>query len=164
MENLLVTVLGHRDSGKSETWNSLFGRRMRTGSRLRRLYLRQGEYVEVFLVYGSAEEREKYIGEIMPDVNPRIVLSSMQYRADVRRTIDYFIERQYSIYYHWLNPGYSDPYDVARFDYLGILNYLIGLGSIGAIRNGKIEVDSRVQEIREFIYAWALFRNLILRD
>lgn len=89
-DNLVIAVLGNRNSGKSTTWNELFGRTVRTGSQMRRLDLTATEYVEVFLVSGSPEERETYVGEIIGTQTPRIVLCSMQYRADVTQTIDFF--------------------------------------------------------------------------
>jgi hypothetical protein len=62
-DNLCVAVLGHRNSGKSLTWNTLFGRRVSTGRRMRRLFLTPTQYVEVFLVSGSSEERHLYVEE-----------------------------------------------------------------------------------------------------
>jgi len=163
MDNLVVTVLGHSDSGKSTTWNDLFGKTVRTGTKVRRLYLRKKEYVEVFLVSGSPEERETYVGKIIGKQKPRIVLCSMQYRNDVTQTIDYFNKNSYSNYCHWLNPGYSDPFDVPMFDTLGLINNLLSLGSTISIQNGKGNRNQRVQLLREYIYGWATFRNLIQR-
>lgn len=164
MDKLLVSVIGKRNSGKSSTWNSLFGRTVKTGIKLKRLYLSETEYVNVFLVSGSPEERETYVGELIKVNNPTIVLCSMQYRIDVIQTIDYFNERNYKIFSQWLNPGFKATNELPQFDTLGIFNYLIGLDSIVGIRNGKIDLRSRVQEIREFIYGWAKYRNLILTD
>ena len=53
MDKLLVSVIGKRNSGKSSTWNSLFNRTVKTGIKLKRLYLNETEYVNVFLVSGS---------------------------------------------------------------------------------------------------------------
>ena len=164
MNKLLVSVIGKRNSGKSSTWNSLFGRTVKTGTKLKRLYLNETEYVNVFLVSGSPEERETYVGELITINNPAIVLCSMQYRVDVTQTIDYFKERDYQILTHWLNPGFNDPNELPQFDTLGIFNYLIGIDSTVGIRNGKIDLSDRVQEIKEFIYGWAKYRNLILTD
>ncbi len=77
--NLVVAVLGNRNSGKSRTWNSLFrkGRSVKTGPRMRKLFLTDTQYVEVFLVSGSPEERKLYVGDIIGDLKPRIVLCSM---------------------------------------------------------------------------------------
>jgi len=58
--NLVIVIMGNRKSGKSTTWNTLFGRQVRTGKK--KLYLTNYDYVEVFLVSGSPEEREKYVG------------------------------------------------------------------------------------------------------
>lgn len=161
MENIVISVLGHRNSGKSTTWNGLFDRTVRTGSETRRLYLNQNEFVEVFLVSGSPEERETYVGDIVGTLRPRIILCSMQYRQDVNTTIDFFLQNHYEIYCQWLNPGYSDPFDIPMFDNLGIINYLISHKSTVTIQNGKLNLNERVQLLKEFIYGWARYRNLI---
>ena len=161
MDNIAITILGHRNSGKSTTWNELFRQTVRTGRQTRRLYLNQNEFVEVFLVSGSPEERETYVGEIVGTQRPRIVLCSMQYRNDVVSTIDFFLQNDYAIYCQWLNPGYSDQFDIAMFDNLGIINYLISQNSTVTIQNGKLNLDTRVQLLKEFMYGWAQYRNLI---
>lgn len=86
MEKLLVAVLGDRNSGKSHTRNTLFGATVRTGKDERRLYFNSCEYVNVFLVSGSPEERETYVGELITAEKPKIVLCSTQYRDIVKDT------------------------------------------------------------------------------
>ena len=161
MDNLVVAVMGHRNSGKSTTWYELFGRTVRTGTELKKLYLTNTEYIEVFLVSGSPEERETYVGDIIGTLRPRIVLCSMQYRRDVTTTIDFFIQNEYSVFVHWLNPGFNDD-NVKSFDELGLINYLIANDSIVGIRNGRVSTKKRVQEIRDYLYGWAKSRNLLL--
>src|SRR5690606_159231 len=109
-------------------------------------------------------ERETYVGDIVGDQRPRIILCSMQYRQDVTTTIDFFLENNYSLYCQWINPGYSDPQDIQMFDRLGILNYLVANNSTITIQDGKKGLNGRVQLIREFIYGWAKYRNLIQTD
>ena len=75
-DNLVVSVLGNRNSGKSYTWNKLFGREVRTGKKLKRLYFNENEYVLVFLISGSPEERHKYVGDLITAKQPEIVLCS----------------------------------------------------------------------------------------
>lgn len=162
MKNLAIAVLGNRNSGKSKTWNELFGKTVRTGSELKCLYLTETEYVEVFLVSGSPEERGTYVGDIIGKQKPRIVLCSMQYRLDVIDTFEYFFKNDYSIYCHWLNPGYKDFYEISCIDSLGLTNYIISQGGIIGIRNAKVDLNGRVNEIRDFIYGWAKFRRLIV--
>jgi len=163
MDKLLIAVMGNRNSGKSSTWYSLFNNhKVKTGKKLRRLYLNEIEYVNVFLVSGSPEERNKYVGEIITVREPLIVLCAMQYRKDVVQTIDYFTERDYQIYCHWLNPGFSDQNAEPMLDTLGILNYLIGLQCSIGVRNGKVNLTDRVQELREYIYGWAKYKGLLL--
>ena len=156
---LLVGVLGNRNSGKSHTWNALFGGTVRRGTRPRPLELRSGECVNTFLVSGSFEERGEYAGDILDNQNCRIVLCSMQYTADVRATFDYFIANGFFLYIQWLNPGYSDSSQV--LDHLDLVDEILSVPSIFSIRNGKIDANDRVQEIREFIYGWATYRDLV---
>lgn len=158
-KRLLVGVLGNRNSGKSHTWNNLFGRVVQRGKHPRQLELQPGKCVEVFLVSGSFEERDEYAGEILEDQNCRIVLCSMQYIDDVHDTLDYFIENDFFLYMQWLNPGYSDPGE--NWDRLGLVNKILSVQSAFALRDGRINASDRVQEMREFIYGWATYRNLI---
>src|SRR5687768_14075583 len=102
-----MAVLGNRNSGKSLTWNTLFGRRVGTGRRMRRLFLTATQYVEVFLVSGSSVERHMYVGDIIAEMAPPIVLCSLQSHPDVTQTIQYF-RQHYFLYVHRLNPGYGD--------------------------------------------------------
>src|SRR6266699_2292504 len=99
-DKLVISVLGNRNSGKSYTWNTLFRHTVRTGSRMRRLYLNPSEYIEVFLVSGSPEEKHTYVGKIVGRRNPHIILCSIQYLANATQTIDYFLENGYSLYTH----------------------------------------------------------------
>ena len=160
-DRLFVGVLGNRNSGKSTTWNSLFGTPVRTGSNARMLELRRGECVEVFLISGSPEERDIYAGDVLRSQTARIILCSMQYVAHVIDTIDYVENEEFWSYVQWLNPGYSDE-DVALADSMGIANRLLYMGATLAIRSGKVDPSSRVKELREFIYGWASFRELIV--
>lgn len=157
---LLIGVLGNRNSGKSHTWNTMFGRKVNRGKKPRFLELRTGEDVEVFLVSGSFEERKEYAGDILGNQDCRIVLCSMQYTEDVQKTLDYLIEHDFYLYIQWLNPGYDDPGEV--WDRLGLVNQILSVPSTFSIRNGQNDANARVQEMREFIYGWAKYRNLLL--
>jgi hypothetical protein len=161
-DRLFVGVLGHRNSGKSRTWNELFGATVHTGKLPRMLELRPGECVEVFLISGSNEERNQYAGDVLGGQNARIVLCSMQYIDSVVDTIRYVEDQGFRIYVQWLNPGFSDPAQQYS-DYLGIANRLLfnSKATLG-VRSGKDDPASRVREIKEFIYGWAKFRNLIV--
>ena len=159
-DRLLVGVLGNRNSGKSHTWNTLFGGVVRRGRQPRRLELQPGECAEVFLVSGSFEERKEYAGDILNDQDCRIVLCSLQYATEVSQTLKYLFEQDFRLYVQWLNPGYSDAGPVK--DNLGLVNEILSAASVMSIRDGKVDAASRVQEIREFIYGWARYRGLIL--
>lgn len=160
-DRLFVAVLGNRNSGKSTTWNDLFGRTVKTGKQSRSLELRQGECVDVFLVSGSFEERSLYAGDVLEDQNSRIVLCSMQYTEDVAKTLDYVKEKGFALYVQWLNPGYSDTGE--SWDRLGLVNRILDAPAALAIRSGKVNLSGRVQEMREFIYGWAAYRGLIFK-
>lgn len=162
--NLVVGILGHRNSGKSTTWYELFEEKVKTGSRIRKLYLTKTKYVEVFLVSGSPEERGAYVGDLIGEHRPRIILCSMQYIFEVMDTIDFFVDNDYSLYVQWLNPGYSDQNDIAHSDYLGIVNRIMSLDSTISTRNGKDNPNQRVQEIIDYLYGWASSRNLLLSE
>ena len=156
---LAITVLGNPNSGKTETWKILFDRDVRTGSHIRRLYLNAEEYLDVFLVSGSAEERGMNIEDIIGDADPTIVLCSIQYRSDVLRTLNYFQENGFSLFTQWINPGYSDQALIP--DTLGLLSYLLYHDGTVEIRSGKDDARSRVREIKDFVYGWAFSRGLI---
>ena len=125
----------------------------RTGGEPRHLTLRPGECVEVFLVSGSPEERHRYVAEILGNQKCRIVLCSMQYIEGVQQTLDYFIENQFSLDIQWLNPGFSDQAQIP--DDLGPVDAILGnRRSVVSLRGGSRNAESRVQDLREFIYGW----------
>jgi hypothetical protein len=154
-----VSVLGNRDAGKSQTWNTLFGRTVRRSKSTHSLNLRPNECVEVFLVSGSFEERREYVGDILDNQDCRIVLCSMQYTEEVHKTLDYLIDKDFFLYVQWLNPGCKDGGET--WDRMGLVNRILSVPSAFSIRSGKVDEKPRVQEIREFIYGWALYRKLI---
>lgn len=157
--NLCVGVLGNRNSGKSLTWNTLFGEKVRTGRRMRRLFLTATQYVDVFLVSGSSEERHLYVGDIIGELAPRIVLCSMQYHPDVTQTIQYFRNHDYFLHVHWLNPGYNDR--GATADTLELVPTISGERGEVHQRDGQIDPTARVQEMREYLFQWASSRSLL---
>lgn len=159
-DRLFVGVLGNRKAGKSTTWNTLFEKTVRSGRNVHELKLRTGEYVEVFLISGSPEERRLYAKDILKNEDCRIVLCSMQYVPAVQWTLDYIFAEGFMIYLQWLNPGYSDEGE--SWDKLGILNQVLAHDGVVGIRDGQ-HVTKRVREIHDFIYGWAASRRLIYR-
>jgi hypothetical protein len=77
----------------------------------------------------------------------------------VQRTLDYLIASDFFLFVQWLNPGYKD-HDAVAFDNLGLVSRILSVPSAFSARSGK-HSRMRVQEIREFIYGWAKYRNLI---
>lgn len=158
-DRLFVAALGYQNSGKSTTWNTLFGKTVKTGSGSRTLELSRSECVEVFLISGSHEERGKYAGKVLKNVDASIVLCSVQYIFEGRRTFEYVFDNGFDVYVQWLNPGYRQS--TAYFDELGFSDQLLAAGATLSVRNGNRNARSRVREIREFIFGWAKTRNLI---
>jgi hypothetical protein len=158
LSKLAVIVLGHRRSGKSTTWNALFERTVRTGIEIRELTLTNDLTIPVFLVSGSPEERQLYVGDIISDANPRVVLCSLQYTEAGRESIQFFVDNGYRLFVQWLNPGYSDQGLMP--DFLGFLPFLLYNRAVVSIRDGQQEPYERVREIRDYLIGWASSRRI----
>jgi len=158
-ERLLVAVLGNRNAGKSTTWNRLFDAAVKTGKSKRTLNLNAAQSVDVFLISGSPEERNKDVEDLLPDSLPAIVLCSTQYRADVKDTYNYFFKHDYEVVVQWLNPGHRDK--ASYEDALALQCFLLKSGATLHIRNGMTDPTSRVRELRQFILGWATHRGMV---
>ncbi|MBM6617280.1 hypothetical protein [Bacillus suaedaesalsae] len=156
-KKLLIAVIGHRNSGKSETWKKLFNdKNIRTAQRSeRKLEVGpNGEFTDVFLINGSPQERGKTVEEIIQvDYLPEIVLCSIQFKKDALNTLRYFQKNNYFIYLHWLNPGYNDSYEYP--DSENLIHEFLKMDSLVGKRNGKINADQRVEELKNYIYEWS---------
>jgi len=162
--NLLINVIGNCKSGKSETWLCLFEKKVKTGCYERKLFYPNNEFIKVFLINGSPEERNIPVKDIIGDQNPRIVLCSIQYIKEAVATFEYFINNNYHLYCHWLNPGYKDDNNIAQFDNLGFINFILSIESSNfSVKNGKSLPKSRVDEMAAFIYGWASHNNLVIK-
>jgi hypothetical protein len=64
------------------------------------------------------------------------------------------------MYVHWLNPGYQDR--GMNWDRLGLVNRLLALDAVIAMRDGKTDPEARVQELRDYILGWATHRDLLI--
>jgi hypothetical protein len=158
-DRLIIGVLGNKNSGKSLTWNTLFGKTVITGKCERQLWLSKTEWISVFLISGSPEERETYVGDIIGNASPKIVLCSMQYREDVTKTIDYFAKHNYDFFIHWLNPGFND--EIKTEDSIGLIPHILNYRSLVGVRDGKADPGKRVNEIKEFLRSWANTHGLL---
>jgi len=157
-DRLFIAVLGNRNSGKTTTWNTLFGTTVRTGRHPRTLPLLSGESCEVFLISGSPEERGLYAADVLENQNCRIILCSIQYTDSVHHTLEFVVEEGCKIFVQWLNPGFNDS--GMYFDKLGLTPWLLARGATLSIRDGTSPPQPRVDEIRNFIYGWAKNRSL----
>jgi hypothetical protein len=158
-DRLLVSVLGNRHTGKTTTWHTLFDASVNTGKHERKLYLNAAQWVKVFLVSGSPEERKMPIQTMLGGKLPQIVLCSTQYRATVKSTYDHFFGNDYEVFTQWLNPGHGE---VTKYpDNLGLGTYLLDRGATLHVRDGRIDPSRRVKELRQFLLGWATHRGLV---
>src|SRR5690606_29731967 len=126
----------------------------------RDLEVNSGEFVSVFIINGSPQERHKKVEDIIQvEHDPDIVLCSVQYKKDALNTLRYFNDKGYFIYLHWLNPGYHDSYSYD--DINGLVPKIMEMNSMVGKRNGKVNVDKRVKELKDFIYQWAREKSLL---
>lgn len=160
-QNLLIGVLGNAGSGKTFTWNQLFGHEVRTGKNTRRLYFNENEYVPVFLVSRAPGKRKVSISSILHDTKPQIVLCSLQYKASLVDTLRYFRQNNYAMYIQWLNPGYSDEHTKPLFYDLEMITQILSQTSYIAVRDGKKDAQQRADDILDFLYGWASRRGMI---
>lgn len=162
-KKLLIGILGNASSGKTHTWNTLFGREVRTGKNLRRLYFNDTEYVNVFLLSRSPGKRRQNVGNIIGKERPDIVLSSLQYQHSLLDTLKFFRQNDYAMYIQWLNPGYEDANERPLFYDLEMINRILSDSAFLSVRNGKKEAEPRAEDILDFLYGWAGRRGLIRR-
>ena len=162
VDRLFVAVIGRRKSGKSRTWNTLFGHEVRTGKEPRTLDLGGGHSADVFLISASNEERQRYAKDVLNDVSCRIVLCSVQYSAGAFETTwNYIFEEGFSVYAQWLNPGHNG---MEYFDGLGLANILLQNEATLSVRDGRAGEEllaRRVEEIRQYVDGWASARGLV---
>ncbi|RKQ72509.1 hypothetical protein [Oceanibaculum indicum] len=158
-DRLFVGVLGNRNSGKSITWNTLFGSTVKTGTHPRKLDLYDSECVEVFLISGSFEERQLYAGDVLDNQDSRIILCSIQYTKEVYKTLYYVEDKGFDVFVQWLNPGYND--DGENYDNLGLMPWFLGHGATVSMRDGTVSPILRTEEIRQYIYGWSRPRGII---
>lgn len=167
-KKLAIIILGNRDSGKSNTFYELFGRRIKTG--WKKLPL-EGKYIETFIKNSSFEETGQKIDdnifvrngsfeemgdniETDPNINqfPSIIFCAVQYIEKGLSTIEYFRKNGYYLYIQWLNPGYKDKQEYA--DYLKFEEKFSSAGKFYKV-SGK-EKTERVEQLKQFLINWIL--------
>ncbi len=159
---LMIGILGSAKSGKTHTWNLLFGKQnVKTGKKTRRLYFDENTWVDVFLISRSAQKRKMDVKSILKGKDPEIILCSMQYAKKLSQTLKHFVDGGYFMYIHWLNPGYNDKHDFPLFFDSDLVDYILSVPGMMGVRNAKGDAAERVQEIRDFLYGWAAGRGLL---
>lgn len=155
---LVVVAMGHKSSGKSQTWKDLLDqsdiRTHRNPRNLSWLPLYEEKGAWVFIVNGSPQERNKKIEDMLQGSTPNIVLCSIQYIEGAMDTFNYFLERDYDVYVQWLNPGFQDKERYS--DHLKMVPELLYQGATLCVADGKPCPIHRVEKIREFVHGWAV--------
>ena len=163
-KKLAIIVLGKKNSGKSNTWYEIFGRRIKTG--WKKLYINK-KLIDVFVRNGSFEEMGDEIGqdifiknssfeedgdeaEDYFDFYPGIIFCSVQYTDKGIRTINWFKDNGYYLYIQWLNPGYY--YEKEQTDFLEFEKTFSSSGVF--TKHSGHEKKERVGEILKFLYEW----------
>lgn len=162
-EKLLIGILGGEQSGKTHTWDCLFGHNVKTGKNMRRLYLSGEDYVNVFLISRSPSKRKMSVKDILKSKTPEVVLCSLQYTPEVLNTLKHFHNNGYKLYIQWLNPGFSEENDDPLFYDNTIINQLMHWHALVSVRNGKKDPSNRIDEIRYYLYGWAKLQGHIIR-
>ncbi len=166
-DRLAVIALGTAKAGKSTTWNYLFSITnspviVRTGQYERNLYLNLSDWIKVFLISGSPQERAIEIERLIPKTHPDILLCSIQYAHEAIDSFNHLLRNDYALFVLWINPGYSDE---SRYDDTEkIIEYLLANGATILQRNGKDQPNDRIQEIRQFLFGWGKTHNLLKSD
>ncbi|MDD2386323.1 MAG: hypothetical protein PHP52_06020 [Bacteroidales bacterium] len=157
-KKLLVGVLGNLGAGKTTTWKTLFQKNVHTGKHVRFVVIHDVK-IPVFLINRAPLERKTELEYILPNEDPQIVLSSFLYHKDVKKNFDFFIAKGYELYIIWLNPGYYDANEKDLFYNAGIINYLLSHEACVSVKSSKKTPESRVNEIKNYIYSWYMTNN-----
>lgn len=164
-------VLGASNSGKSHTWQNLFGHKVYSNpvSPLE-LDLGDGEVVDVVLRNSSCEESDERIEDRLPEDDegnvlwPSILLLAVQYprreravdRIKPTETLKTLLDNGYELYVQWLNPGYDQQ------------RYTDDKEIVAWLRQREVTVDDldsgmvreRTDKMRDIIRDWAKANGL----
>ncbi len=176
-KKLFVVVLGEQNSGKSRTWMRLFhsDNPLRTRSLERELKLNDYLNVNVFLFYGSFQERDRTFQEFKDefkkkclDNDVQIVLCSLQTHSSgdivtTREILDFVCTNGFDIYIQWLYPGsrssdeernFTDTIERDIIDLMRV-NSVIGISNVNA---RQVLDQDRAERLRTIILGWILSR------
>lgn len=167
-QKLLIAVIGEQRSGKSITWEALFGKRVQKGKKM--LVLNEYLQTSVFVFVSSPQEKYWTEDKFQTELNnakqqSRIILCSLQSHPTgnmIRRrvitkeeAVEIAKDKGFDIFIYWLNPGYRtdldrDPDIEHQMMSLTENAAVIGLKKFDA-RN---QPDIRAEYIRKMILGW----------
>ncbi len=162
-KKIAIIALGKPNSGKSTTWYTIFGRKIRTGWKKLKLnsiektiFVKNSSFeemgkeidIKIFVRNASFEEYGDNIeSSKISNLKPNIVFCSVQYTKKGLKTIDWFKKNDYYLYIQWLNPGYKQ-----KTIYSDNLNFEKQFSNYGEFHkvSGK-ETTERVKNILNFL-------------
>jgi len=162
--------MGEQGSGKSSTWESLFGRKHLSGLRL--LQLNRYIFTKVLLFVSSPQEnywtKTKFLQTFKNrerGESPDIVLCSLQTSitnnmalrqvVSSKDIIDYMNDNGFDIFIQWLNPGFNSGIDNTPNITNQVMSYCETDSVIGIKKeNATIDPAERTERLRDVILGW----------
>ena len=171
-KKLFVVVLGEPKSGKSSTWETLFGRRIQKGIKI----LSLNKYIQttVYIFISSPQEnywtKERFQKEFkIADSKSNIILCSLQttLTGNMNRrnivtkedVLEIASKNGYDIFIQWLNPGRKTGEDKHENVEHQIIRLTKNSSVIGMTKeNARNQKEIRAEKIRTIVLGWLLSR------
>lgn len=166
--------MGEQGSGKSITWETLFGGRHRSGIHM--LQLNRYIHSRVLLFVSSPQENRWNMNAFLNTFRNRqrgenldIVLCSLQttltnnmirrHVTSARDIIEHMDENGFDIFIQWLNPGFTSEIDNTPNITQQVMSYC-EIDSVIGIRNenATLNPEDRAARLREVILGWVQSR------
>lgn len=167
-QKLFVAVIGEQRSGKSVTWEALFGKRVQKGKKT--LVLNEYLQTSVFVFVSSPQEnywtKEKFQTEFnRTNQQSRIILCSLQSHptgnminrrvVTKEEVLDTAKDNGYDIFIYWLNPGFRTGLDRHQNIEHEIMNLTERKAVIGFKKfDARNQPSIRAEYIRKMILGW----------
>ena len=172
-KKLFVVILGEPKSGKSSTWEALFGRRIQKGKKILNLnkYLQTTIYIFVSSPQENYWTKERFLKEFkIADSKSNIVLCSLQTNltGNMNRrnvvtkedVLEIANKNGYDIFIQWLNPGCKSGEDI----HTDVEHQIIRLTETASVigmkkEDARNQKEIRAEKIRTIMLGWILSRN-----
>lgn len=169
-KKLFVVVLGEQNSGKSFTWETLFGRKIQKGKKF--LNLNDDLQAKVYIFVSSPQEnlwtKERFLKEFkIANSVANIILCSLQTHltgnmnkrnvVTAREVLEIANRNEYDIFMQWLNPGRRSGIDNQR----DVERQIITLTEIDSVigmkkEDARNQAEIRAEKLKVIILGWIL--------